>query len=138
LAEREAAHPANYCGCNHTKEETRKKFRGNPKTTTGRMFSSNFTAPNLYFAAAQNKRNNISHEEVPGKNKNKGMKKEQLHETDQSVRTPTVSSLPLDNKLKAAIVVQHSMTEFSNAETEEDKTMVIANLVSYIMKQNGH
>jgi hypothetical protein len=34
--------------------------------------------------------------------------------------------------------LQHSMTEFSNAETEEVRTMVIAKLVSFIMKQNGH
>jgi hypothetical protein len=30
------------------------------------------------------------------------------------------------------------MTEFSNAETEEARTMAIAKLVLYIMKQNGH
>jgi hypothetical protein len=58
----------------------------------------------------------------------RGDKKEQLHETDQSVRAPTASSLPLDNVFKVASVVQHSMTEFSNAETEEPRTMTIANL----------
>jgi hypothetical protein len=39
---------------------------------------------------------------------------------------------------KVATVVQQSMTDFSNAETQEAKTMAIAKLVSYIMKQNGH
>jgi hypothetical protein len=141
----EAAHPANYRGCSHASDEMwKKKFHGKPKPTTGRMFSSNFTTPTVSFAAAlqgtpeQNQRNNLRHEAVPGKNKHEGMKKGQLHETDHSVRDPTVSSLPLDNMFKVAIVVQQSMTEFSNAETEEAKTRVIAKLVSYIMKQNGH
>jgi hypothetical protein len=52
LAEKEAAHPANYCGCSHAKVEMRKKFQGKPKTTTGRMFSSNFTTSTVTFAAA--------------------------------------------------------------------------------------
>jgi hypothetical protein len=55
----------------------------------------------------------------------------------QSVRAPTVSSIPLDNIFKVAIVVQQSMIEFSNAEREV-RTMATAKLVSYIMKQNGH
>jgi hypothetical protein len=60
------------------------------------MLSSNFTTPTVSFAAAlqgtpeQNKRNNLRHEEIPGKNKHKGMKKEQ-HEKDQSVGAPRCS-----------------------------------------------
>jgi hypothetical protein len=86
----------------------------------------------------QNKRNNLPHEEVPGMNKQEETKKEQLHETDLSVRAPIVSSLHLDNVFKVAIVVQKSLTEFSNAGAEEARTMAIAKLVSYIMKQNDH
>jgi hypothetical protein len=80
LAEGDAAQPANYRGCSHTKEEIRKKFQGKPKTTTGRMYSSNFTAPTVSFAVAlrgtpeQNKKNNLCHEEVPGANKHGGRK----------------------------------------------------------------
>jgi hypothetical protein len=85
----------------------------------------------------QNKRNNLCHEEIPGKNKHEETKKE-LHEKDQSVGTPTISSLPLDNMFNIAIVVQQSMTKFSNAETEEARTMVIAKIVSYTTKQNGY
>jgi hypothetical protein len=38
---------------------------------------------------------------------------------------PTVSSLPLDNRFKVASVVQQSMTEFSNAETEKARIKAI-------------
>jgi hypothetical protein len=144
LVEGEAAHPANYRGCSYVKDEMRKKFQGNRKTTTTRMFSSNFTTPTVSFAAAlqgiseQDKRYNLCQEEVPVTNKHEGTKKEQMHETDQSVRAPTVSSLPLDNMYKVATVVQQSMTEFSNAEREEATTMDVVKLVSFIMKQNGH
>jgi hypothetical protein len=85
----------------------------------------------------QKNRSNLRHEEVPGTNKHEGTKKEQKHKTDQSVRAPTVSSLPLDNMFKVVSVIQQSMTQFSNAETEETRTMVITKLVLYIMKQNS-
>jgi hypothetical protein len=101
------------------------------------MFSSNFATPIVSFAAAlrgtadQNKRNNLCHEEVPG------TKKKQQHETDPSVRIPTVSSLPLD-MFRLTTLAQQSTIEFSNVETEGAGTMDIAKLVLYIMKQNGH
>jgi hypothetical protein len=40
LAEGEKAHPTNYCGCRHAKEEMLKKKkrpRGTPKNTSGRL-----------------------------------------------------------------------------------------------------
>jgi hypothetical protein len=46
------------------------------------------------------------------------MKKEPQLKTDESVRAPAASSLPLDSMFKVASVVQQSMAEFSNAETE--------------------
>jgi hypothetical protein len=53
LADGEKAHPANYRDCKHDKEEMRKKKpQGTPKTTCGRVFSSNPVKPNLSFAAA--------------------------------------------------------------------------------------
>jgi hypothetical protein len=53
LADGEKAHPAIYRGCKHAKEEMRKKKpQGTPKTTSGRVFSSNPVKPNLSFAAA--------------------------------------------------------------------------------------
>jgi hypothetical protein len=53
LADGEKAHPANYRGWKHAKEEMRKKKpQGTPKPTAGRVFSSNSVKPNLSFAAA--------------------------------------------------------------------------------------
>jgi hypothetical protein len=53
LAEGEKAHPANYRGCKHAKEEMRKrKPQTTPKPTTVRVFSSNPVKPHLSFAAA--------------------------------------------------------------------------------------
>jgi hypothetical protein len=53
LAEGETAHPANYRDCRHAKEEMRKKKpQGKPKCTTGRVFPSTFTKPQLSFTAA--------------------------------------------------------------------------------------
>jgi hypothetical protein len=73
LAEGEAAHPANYRGCSHVKEEMQKKTQENPKTAPGMAFSSNVTpAAALQGTPEQNKRNNLRHEEVPGTNKHEG------------------------------------------------------------------
>jgi hypothetical protein len=53
LAEGEKAHPANYRGCKHAREELQKrKAQKTPKTTSGRVFSSNIITPGVSFAAA--------------------------------------------------------------------------------------
>jgi hypothetical protein len=53
FAEGEKAHPANYRGCRHAKEELQKrKSQRTPKTTTGRVFSLNLTTLSISFAAA--------------------------------------------------------------------------------------
>jgi hypothetical protein len=126
------------------KKSCGRSSKENQKTTTGRVFSSNFTTPAESFETMlrgtldQNKRNTLRHEEVPGTNEHERTKREQQHETDHSVRAPTVSSLPLNNMLKVASIVQQSMTEFSNAEAEEAGTIATAKLVLYITNQSGH
>jgi hypothetical protein len=53
LAEGEKAHPANYLGCKHVKEEVQeKKPQGTPKSTTGRVFTTKFINSSVSFAAA--------------------------------------------------------------------------------------
>jgi hypothetical protein len=53
LAEGEKAHPANYRGSKHVKEELQKRQTERlSKTTTGTVFSSNFTIPDVPFVAA--------------------------------------------------------------------------------------
>jgi hypothetical protein len=57
LAEGEKAHPANYQGCSHAKEEIQKrKVQRAPKLATGRVFSSTLTTPGVSFAAALHNR----------------------------------------------------------------------------------
>jgi hypothetical protein len=52
LLERENPHSAGYPGCRHAKEELQKrKSQRTPKTTMGRVFSSNHTTPGVSFAA---------------------------------------------------------------------------------------
>jgi hypothetical protein len=52
LAEGEKPHPANFRGCKHAKDELqKKKSQRTPKTTTGRVFSSNLTMTGVSFAA---------------------------------------------------------------------------------------
>jgi hypothetical protein len=48
----EELHPSNYRGSSHGKEELgKRKLQRAPKSTTGRMFSSNYTTPEQSFAA---------------------------------------------------------------------------------------
>jgi hypothetical protein len=53
LTEGEAAHPANYRGCKHAKEELLKKRKSQgPPKPAGRVFSSRTVQANVSFAAA--------------------------------------------------------------------------------------
>jgi hypothetical protein len=53
LEEGESPHPAKYRGCRHAKEQLkRKKSQKTPKTTTGRVFTSTPSTPDVSFAAA--------------------------------------------------------------------------------------
>jgi hypothetical protein len=53
LAEGEKPHPSTYRGCNHAKEEVRrKKIPRTPKPSTGRAFSSKCTTSSMSFVEA--------------------------------------------------------------------------------------
>jgi hypothetical protein len=57
-------HSSIYRGCSHAKDEMQKrKQQRAPKTTTGRVFSSNYTTPGLFFAATF--RNNTVQQQRP-------------------------------------------------------------------------
>jgi hypothetical protein len=64
LAEGEKAHPANYRGCRHAKEEMQKKPQGKFKNTTGRVFSSTFIKLQLSFSAVLRGKADQVHQEV--------------------------------------------------------------------------
>jgi hypothetical protein len=53
VGEGEKHHYSNYRGCRHAKEKIQKnESQRTPRTTTGRVFSSNLTTPGVSFAAA--------------------------------------------------------------------------------------
>jgi hypothetical protein len=121
LAEGETAHPANYCGCRHAKEEMRRKRKpqGTPKNTTGRVFSSSFTKPTVSFAAAlrgqtEQKR---QQEEAASSSQTPQLGRK---ERGQSVPAPIVNSEPQDKAFRALAVVQQIMRQFKGAVSEED------------------
>jgi hypothetical protein len=130
------------------KEEMQKtKSQRTPKTTTGRVFSSNITTPGMSFAAAlrgsteQQQRPQARKVPLAGPaaaEKPSVPVRVQHQETGQSVRAPNANSQPLDNMLRAVTVVQHFMTEFNGAVSEEDKTVDITKIVLNLMKQNGN
>jgi hypothetical protein len=148
--EGEKPHPANYRGCRHAKEEMqKKKSQRTSRTTTGKVFFSNFTTTGLSFAAA-----------IPGRTEEQQqpqinqvavaspaiveprvpvlLLQHEQQTSDQSVQAPNVNSLPLDKMLRAVIaVVQHFMTEFNDAVIEEAKIVANTKIVLNYMEQNG-
>jgi hypothetical protein len=148
LAEGEKAHPANYRGFRHAKEELQKrKSQRTPKTTTGRVFSSNLTTPGISFATALRgstaQQQRSQSRQIPVANPSSARKPnvpspEQQQETGQSVRTAIVNSQPLDIMVRLVTVVQQIMTEFNGAVSDKDNIVVIAKIVLNLMKQKGH
>jgi hypothetical protein len=123
------------------------KTQRTPKTTTGRVFSSNLTTPGVSFAAAlrgstaQQQDPQACH--VPVADPLTGMQSRkpapgQQQEPGQSFRAQNVNSQPLDNTLRVVTVVQQIMTEFNGAVSEEEKILAITKIVLNLMKHNGH
>jgi hypothetical protein len=152
LAEGENLHPANYRGCRHAKEEVQKKKSQRTLRTTykGRMLSSNFTTPGVYFTVGLRGRTEEQQQPethqvaVEGPSTMEPRVPEALpqHEkqtTGQSVRAANVKSLPLDKMLNVAVmVVQLTITEFNGAVLEKAKIVAITKIVLNLMAQNGH
>jgi hypothetical protein len=149
LAEGEKAHPANYRGCKHVREELQKrKAQKTPKTTTGRVFSSYRITPGVSFAAAlrgsaeqqqQQPQANRAPVTSPPATGIKNIPAPALQQLmGQSVQAPLVNSQSLDNMLRVVTVVQQIMTEVSGALSEEDKIEAITKIVLKLMNQNGH
>jgi hypothetical protein len=166
LVEGETAHPANYRGCRHAKEELRRKKQpqGTPKHTTGRVFSSTLTKANVSFAAAlRGQTDQQRQQEEPASRPvtqrthkeaaPRGQTEQRTHrekaetgpetpkprrnETGQSVPATSVNSEPLDNMCRVITVVQQIMTELKGAVSEREKILAITNIVFNLMKENG-
>jgi hypothetical protein len=148
LGEGEKAHPANYRGCRHAKEELQKrKLQRTPKTTTGKVFSSNLTTPGISFAAAL--RGSTAQQQRPQARRipvadpfsagNANVPSpEQQQETGQLVRAAILNSEYLDRMVRVVTAVQQIMTGFIHAVSDKDKIVVITTIVLNLMKQNGH
>jgi hypothetical protein len=69
----------------------------------------------------QNKRQNIHNEAVTAMNKRKVLRNE--HKTGQSMWAPTVNSTPMDYIFRVVSLVQQTMAEISDADSEQARTM---------------
>jgi hypothetical protein len=115
----------------------RKKPQGTPKTTSGRVFSSNPVKPHLSFAAALHGRaDNQPHQEVAANTNNTASTKTKEQTTRQSVQAPPVNSDPLD-MVRALNVVEQIMAKLKGAASEETQFLAIAKTVFKLMKENG-
>jgi hypothetical protein len=74
-------------------------------------------------------RQNVCNEAVPAMNKLEMSRNEQ-HDTGQSVHAPTINSIPVDNTFRVISLIQQIVAEFSDAESEEARTMAVAKLVN--------
>jgi hypothetical protein len=120
LVDGEEADPSNYRGCRHAKEEIRKiKSQRAPKTTMGRMFSSNHSTPRLSFAVvlcsnSSSLNSPQLHTPAPlplGHN--------QQQVPSQSVQAPNANNSSLNDMFKVvAKIFQQIMTELNGAESE--------------------
>jgi hypothetical protein len=111
-----------------------------PKTTSGRVFSSNHTIPGLSFAAALHT-NTSKHQQphpsplctdvVP-------LRHNQQEVPNLSVQNPNVNSSSMnDIFIVVATVFEHVMAEFNGVESEEDRIMDITKYTLKLMKRKG-
>jgi hypothetical protein len=149
LAEGEKPHPANYRGYTDVKEKMqKKKSQRTPRTTTGRVCSSNLSTSGMSFAEAlrgkteeqrQHRTNQVAGPDTMEHRVPAALPQHEQQKTSQSVRAPNINSLSLDKMLKVVVtVVQQIMTEFNGAVIEEAKILAITKIVFNLMQQNGH
>jgi hypothetical protein len=128
----------------------RRKSQRTPRTTTGRVFSSNLSTPHMSFAAAlrgareEQQQPQILQVAVAGHatmepRVSAALPQHEQQTTGQSVRAPNVKNLSLNKTFKAVVtVVQQIMTELNGAVLEEAKLLAITKIVLNLMEQNGH
>jgi hypothetical protein len=137
LAEGEKPLPANYRGCKRAKEELRnKRPQGTPKTTSGRVFSSNPVKPHLSFAAALRGQAASHPQQEVAANCTTSAPKAPEQTTGQSVQATPVNSDTHD-MMRACTVAQQIMAELKDAASEVAKFLALAKFVYKFMKHNG-
>jgi hypothetical protein len=149
LAEGEKPHPANYRGCRHAEEEMqKKKSQRTPRTTMGRVFSSNLTTPGMSFTAVlqgkteeqqQPRTHRVAGPDTMETRVPAALPQHKQQKTGQSGRAPNINGLSLDKIMKVVVtVVQQIMTKSNGIVLEEAKILVIIKIVLNLMAQNGH
>jgi hypothetical protein len=140
LDEGERAHPANYSGCKHAKEEMRKKKpQGTPKNTTGRVLAAKFMNPSDSFAAKlQGHTDQKTNEEENGSaNKWDSIPPNtKQQQTGQSVPALSVNSELEDNMIRVVIVIRQIMREIKGAVSEKAKNMAITNIIYNLLQED--
>jgi hypothetical protein len=115
----------------------KKKPQETPKTTSGRVFSSNPVKPNLPFAAAlRGQAETQPQQEAAANSTSTSGTKVKEQATGQSVQAPNVNSESLD-MFRAFSVVEQIMTVLKGASSEEAKFVALAKIVFKFMKENG-
>jgi hypothetical protein len=137
LAEGEKPHPANYRGCKRAKEELRKKkSEVTPKTSSGRVYSSNPVKPHLSFAAALRGQvaSHPQHEVATSFKTSAPIATEKT--TGQSDQATPVNS-DTDIMFRAYAAAGQIMKELKDAASEEAQFLAIEKFVFNLMKRNG-
>jgi hypothetical protein len=125
----------------------KRKLQTVPKTTSGRVFSSNHTTPWLSAAGLCSNTQQQQQTHLPpscigpthhsGRNEcNPPLRHNQQEVPSQSIQTRNVNNLSLNYMFNVAMVFLQIMTELKGAKSEEDRTVGITNILLKLMKQN--
>jgi hypothetical protein len=140
LTEGQTAHPTNYRGCKHAKEEMqKKKQKGTPKNATGRVFASKFIKPSVSFAAAllgHADQKTHDEENASASIRDTVHPNTKQQETGQSVPAPSVNSELMNNMIRVVTVVQQIMTSLKGAVSEQAKIMTTTIIVFNLMQED--
>jgi hypothetical protein len=107
----------------------KKKLQGTPKTTSGRLFSSNHVIPHLSFSAALRGQAEITpQQEAAANSTSKSGTKGKEQATGQSVQAPNMNNESQD-MFRAFSVVEQSMSGLKDAAAEEAKFVALARIL---------
>jgi hypothetical protein len=128
----------------------KKKSQRTPRTTTGRVLSSNLTTPGMSLAVALRGRTEEAQQSQTHQVAVAGpatvelrvpvaLSQNEQQATSQLIWVPNVNNFSLDKMLKIVLtVVLRVMTECNGAVSQEDKIQAITNIVLNLTEQNGH
>jgi hypothetical protein len=123
----------------------KRKSQETPRTTTGRVFSSNIITPGVPFAAAlrgdttQHVHPQAWHLPVATPSRRCGIEPVGSWTKVRSVRLGCNCKQPTSGQyVESSNCSTANMTEFNSAVSEEEKIVAITKIVLNLMKQNDH